>query len=195
MITTDAPAAADPATAAMMARAFVGDPAMAYIYPDRAGRARRLPALFRLQLRLDRGEGRVLQTPGGEAATLWLPPGHVAPGPLKMLREAPALWAALGWNVARGLRVSSAIEKHLPREPHWYLHFAACDPAHHGKGHGGRAIRAGLALADHDRVPAWLETATPANVPLYRSLGFVEQVSFEVPGGGPRFVGMMRPVQ
>jgi hypothetical protein len=59
---------------------------------------------------------------------------------------------------------------------------------------GGAAIRAGLALADADRTKAWLETADPANLPIYRALGFEIACTWQVPDG-PQFWGMMPPAR
>ena len=59
-----------------------------------------------------------------------------------------------------------------------------------GQAFGGRIIRAQTAMADAEGLPCWLETATPENVPLYERLGFVTQVEWDVPGGGPHFWGM-----
>jgi GNAT superfamily N-acetyltransferase len=84
------------------------------------------------------------------------------------------------------------IEKHLPKEPVWYLHYAGCDPAFQGKGYGGAAIRAGLERADQDGLPAYLETADEHNIPLYQSFGFAIKHSWQIPEG-PQFWGMQRP--
>ena len=56
--------------AAMLARAFADDPAMSWIFPDPAERARRLPRLFAILFDADAAGMRVV-TAGGEAATLW----------------------------------------------------------------------------------------------------------------------------
>lgn len=178
------------AIAAMLARAFRHDPAMSWIYPEEADRVARLPRLFALLYDED-AEGMRWTGAGGEAATLWRRPGApVKPGLGEMLRAAWPMWRALGGNIGRALAVSDAMAAHRPNAPHWYLHIAGCDPAHQGQGHGGRAIRAGLAQATG--VPTYLETATEANVALYRSLGFAVTGEWDVPRGGPHFWSMLR---
>jgi ribosomal protein S18 acetylase RimI-like enzyme len=97
----------------------------------------------------------------------------------------------LRFSILRGLEISNLIEKHLPQEPVWYLHFAGCDPDYQGKGFGGAAIRAGLERADQDGLPAYLETADEHNIPLYQSFGFAIKHSWQVPEG-PQFWGMQR---
>jgi ribosomal protein S18 acetylase RimI-like enzyme len=90
--------------------------------------------------------------------------------------------------------VADAIAAHLPDGRYHYLHFVGVKSAHQGKGWGGAIIREGLARADAEGLPTWLETATPENVPLYERLGFVTQVEWDIPKGGPHFWGMMRPI-
>ena len=179
------------AVAAMLARAFRDDPAMSFVFPDPRDRAVRLPRLFALLFDEDAG-GMRLVTAGGEAATLWQAPGAShTPTLWQMLRSAWPMWRALGGAIPRGLAVTNAIAAHMPAGEFWYLHIAGCDPAAQGQGHGGRAIRAGLAKTGG--LPAYLETATEANLGLYRALGFEVTGEWDVPGGGPHFWSMLRP--
>src|SRR3546814_16916727 len=90
------------------------------------------------------------------------------------------------------LRVQTSIDAHRPRGRFWYLHYVGVRPDHQGQGHGGRIIRAQTATADAERLPCWLETATPANVPLYERLGFVIAQQWVVAGGGLPVWGMKR---
>ena len=176
----------------MLARAFADDPAMAYIFPDPADRAKRLPRLFGLLFDGDALSGMRLVTTGGEAATLWRAPGQARSTPLDMLRRAWPLWRTFGGALGRALAVSGAIEAHFPTGDYWYLHIAGCDPAAQGKGHGGAAIRSGLARIVGSGLPTYLETATEKNVGFYRALGFQVTGDWSVPNGGPRFWSMLR---
>ncbi|QMW21980.1 GNAT family N-acetyltransferase [Sandaracinobacteroides saxicola] len=181
------------AALALLTAAFQSDPAMTYIWPDAASRARRLPALFAAIWDDDHAQGgTAFVTAGGEAATLWLPPGHQPLSLAAVLPRLPLFIRLLGGGFFRALANTQAMERHRPRYPHHYLHFAGCHPTHQGKGHGGRAIRAGLARADADGLPAYLETATPTNVPLYESLGFRTLHQWTV-GQTLPFWGMQRP--
>ena len=135
-----------------------------------------------------------LRSDGDEAAALWRAPGQAHSGTLEFLRSVLPLTATFGTALPRGLKVQGSIDAHRPKGRFWYLHYVGVRPAHQGKGHGGRIIRAQTAVADAEGVPCWLETATPENVPLYERLGFVTQIEWDVPGGGPHFWGMMRPV-
>ena len=123
---------------------------------------------------------------------MWRGPGRIHTGRWEMLRRLPALLWALGPNRARAMRVSDAINLHMPHGRYWYLHIAGCDPAHQGRGLGAAAVRAGLTRAA-GRLPAYLETATEANLGFYSGLGFAVTSEWRVPDGGPRFWSMLRP--
>lgn len=177
---------------ALLARAFADDPAMCFIFPDDADRARRLPRLFGMLFDRGGAAGMRLVTAGGEAATLWRAPGEVHVSRWAMLRTLPRLVGALGPNLSRALRVSDAIDMHMPAGSFWYLHLAGCNPAAQGQGFGAAAIRSGLRRVA-GRWPAYLETATEKNIGFYSGLGFAVTREWTVSGGGPRFWSMLRP--
>ncbi len=174
-----------------LARAFQNEPAFGYIIPDPQSRRAALNRAFPMFIREDMAKGVAYATPGCEAVTLWRAPGQAHDGLWDTIRLLPAYTASLRSGLMRGERISRHIAKHLPKEPVWYLHFAGCDPAHQGRGMGGAAIRAGLARADDDGVPAYLETADPKNLGIYIALGFEHIHEWDVPGG-PHFWGMQR---
>ena len=177
-----------------LARAFQNEEACSYIFPDPQDRARRLIAIFRVIIANDAPAGSIYQTQGGEAVTLWRAPGKASGTAWEFAKSLLPFIAALGPGIGRGLKISGLIEKHHPTEPFHYLHFAGCSPEHQGKGLGGAAIRAGLAQADADHLPAYLETATERNLGLYRSLGFEVIAEWSVTRGLP-FWGMLRPAR
>jgi ribosomal protein S18 acetylase RimI-like enzyme len=177
-----------------LARAFQNEEACSYIFPDPQVRARRLIAMFRVIVANDGAAGSIYQSEGGEAITLWRSPGKATGTSWEFARSLVPFIAALGSGIGRGLKISGLIEKHHPSEPFHYLHFAGCAPEHQGKGFGGAAIRAGLAQADADHLPAYLETATKGNLALYRSLGFEVVANWSVTHDVP-FWGMLRPAR
>lgn len=176
-----------------LAQAFQTDPALSWILPDPAHRVRALRSLFRTLVPADARAGVALHTIGDEAAALWRAPGLAHSGTMEFLRTVVPLVVTFGTALPRGLKVQASIDAHRPKTAFWYLHYVGVRPDHQGKGRGGRIIRAQTDVADHEGLPCWLETATPENVPLYERLGFVTQVEWDVPGGGPHFWGMMRP--
>lgn len=182
-----------PALIETLAQAFQTDPALSWILPDAGYRARALRSLFHILVPADARAGIALRAPADEAAALWRAPGQAHSGTMEFLRTVIPLVATFGTALPRGLKAQAGIDAHRPKGRFWYLHYVGVRPEHQGKGHGGRIIRAQTAVADAEGLPCWLETATPDNVPLYERLGFVTQVEWDVPGGGPHFWGMMRP--
>lgn len=185
---------ADAATQTLAA-AFRDDPAMCWMFPDAATRARRMPRLIHWMFHDHLRHGMVLGTPGCEVVTLWRPPGTVhehapltPPAVVRFIRM-------LGTAVLRAERADRMIGKHLPKgEGQFYLRMAGVRPDRQGQGLGGLAIRAGLAEADAKGLPAVLETATESNVGLYRSMGFELVDTWPVAKNGPTFWTMTRPV-
>ena len=176
---------------ATLAAAFQDDPVMGFIFPDPGDRRKRLPRLFAILFQGDGAHGACFMTQGAEAATLWRAPGEGHLGwPEKLRHGLPWLHAA-GLSLPRALAVSDASDAAHPREPHWYLHVVGCTPAAQGRGFGRAAIAPGLARADADGVPAYLETANEGNLPFYRGLGFEVTQEWRVPRG-PRHWSLLR---
>jgi ribosomal protein S18 acetylase RimI-like enzyme len=194
---TTRPARADerPVVADVLARAFIDDPAMSWLFPDRADRARRLARFFALSARLDADPGLwslALDASGSvAAATMWRPPGQWKTPFSAMVLHLVPLVRAFGTTLPRALSLQSMLEAHHPHTPHWYLQYAGCVPELQGRGLGGAAIRAQLAQCDAATLPAALETATPGNVGLYQSVGFAVTDEFDIPDG-PHFWSMWR---
>ncbi len=172
------------AVAAILARAFIADPVMRHLFPDDARRPAKLAQFFDL---VRRAEGDPADTliaadaaGNGAAVTVWRKPGEWRTPAAAMLRLAWPMLATFGLALPRALRVQSLLEANHPAAPHWYLEFAGCIPERHGRGLGGAAIRARLAATDAAGVPTALETANPANLPIYAALGYRVTGDFDV---------------
>jgi ribosomal protein S18 acetylase RimI-like enzyme len=75
---------------------------------------------------------------------------------------------------------------------HLYLATLGVDPPHQGRGVGAALLRSGLARADVQGLPCYLETMLERNLDFYRRFGFEVAGEAVVPAGGPRFWGMAR---
>jgi GNAT superfamily N-acetyltransferase len=176
-----------------LAAAFAPDPAFAWLMPGDAGREARLRHFFPALVRSAIAGGLVLTAPDHAAVTVWRLPGRLRPGRLEMLRALPALARAFGGGARRAGVLARSLEQHAPQgRAYWYLQFAGVRPDRQGQGLGGAAIRAGLERTDAAGLPAYLEAAKPGNVAIYEGLGFRVVDEWDVPGGGPRFWGMLR---
>lgn len=173
------------AVAGVLARAFVADPVMAYLFPDAASRVQRLQRFYDLIVRAEADPADWTIAGDDAAATIWRPPGKGSVPTATMLRLAWPMLRAFGSGLPRALRLQALLDVHHPAEPHWYLAFAGCVPEQQGRGFGGAAIRAKLAAVDAARLPAGLETATETNLGLYGALGFRVTGRFDFAPGQP----------
>lgn len=177
-----------------LAAAFQNDPAISWIIPDRAERARRLPRMFAWLWDDHQRHGIALGTPGCEAVTLWRLPGKVHHHDPLWPPEVARLLGIFGRRILRASTVGDAISAHLAKGEDWYyLRYAGVRPDCQGQGLGGLAIRTGIAEAAAAGKPTLLETATQANVGIYLRLGFAVHEEWDVPAnGGPHFWSMSR---
>jgi ribosomal protein S18 acetylase RimI-like enzyme len=128
----------------------------------------------------------------GAGIAVWIPPDareeHEAIGPAPPGGETEILSdhaeghaAFWGW-----------VGEHEPPEPLLYLSHIGVMPERQGEGLGTALMRDGLAGADRDGVPAWLETSIEANVAYYERFGFLTLVDEDAPDGGPHIWFMRR---
>jgi GNAT superfamily N-acetyltransferase len=177
----------------VLGRAFLEDPLFAWLVRG-ADRERRLQATFTcFAATAARTPGsRLLVSPERSAAALWLPPGAWRAGLREFLRTAPTLARAVRGGVPRGLRLQVVVERHHPREPHWYLEALGAVPQARGTGVGGRLLQPVLDQCDDARLPAYLESSNPRNWSFYERHGFVRGTPLPVPPGCPVVLPMRR---
>lgn len=179
----------------MLTRAFADDPLYHWLLRRESTRERYASRFFAWQLRRLLPQGQVTMTTDGAAVALWALPGRWRETAREALRLFVAIVPAMVTympSVVRGL--NQADHRH-PTEPHLYLALLGCDPPAQGEGRGSAALTPGLALADRDGLPAYLETSIERNVGFYARFGFrvVDQV--RMPGDGPQLWMMWRERQ
>jgi len=74
---------------------------------------------------------------------------------------------------------------HVPDEPCYFMDIVGVHPTARGTGVGRALVAHGLARASSERLPAFLETGNPDNVPLYEHLGFRLVKRANAPDRGP----------
>lgn len=162
---------------AVLGRAFQDDPLWTAIFPD--GRMRKLVAMFTALSKTTLAAGGIVEVTrevGG--AAMWMPPGRNE-GFWAFLRTGFALPRfALGLPARDRTLMLGTLQqfdirrKHLMPSPHWYLSAVGVDPGRQGEGLGSALVGSGMARADRDGRPIYLETETESNVRFYRRLGF-----------------------
>lgn len=177
------------AAAPLLAAAFAGDPAYAFVSPSGPARGPHLERLFAVHLDIDRdGGARVLAARrDGRLAGLavWFPPGARAGSVWSWLGHAARLGPVLRHPLCcwRGLRLQAAIDGARPRDPREaYLKLLAVDPPEHGRGTGTALLDAVVGRAAERGWSVYLETATAANEAYYRRRGFTRLADLAAPG-------------
>ena len=89
-------------------------------------------------------------------------------------------------------RLRMALERHHPRDPHWYLYAIGVRPDAQGRGLGSQLMMPVLAECDREGVGAYLETADPRNHSFYQRFGF-EIVGEVLASSAPKIWLMSRP--
>lgn len=176
---------------AVILLAFSADPIVRWTYPDPERFLSSFPALVRAFGGRAFAEGTALHIGAFLGAALWLPPGI---GPDEDTLEALLQDSVAADRQPEVLGLMEQMGEHHPREPHWYLPLIGVDPAHQRKGYGAALLAQALARCDRDRVPAYLESTNPANVPLYQRHGFDLLGTIQA-GSSPPLFPMLRPAR
>jgi GNAT superfamily N-acetyltransferase len=178
-------------TVEILLAAFRDDPAARSLYPTDLDYVRFYPGFVVAFGGCAFGAGCVDADPGGHGAALWLPPGvepdadavmdhmtaSIPPGRLSRL--------AAGFARQAGLR---------PAEPHWYLPWIGVVPEAQGMGIGSALLRDGLARADAERMPVYLEATTRRSASFFARHGFEAKTPIDLPAY-PEIVPMWRPAR
>lgn len=168
-----------------LVEAFEGDPACRSFWPELAAFRRHFPRF----VELFGGPAQADRTADSAGAAFWLAPG-VEPDPEPLMAHLEAtLPADRKAALLAGLEIQASLH---PHEPHWYLPFIGVRAEAQGRGIGAALLAHGLARADRNGLPVYLEATSRRSVPLYRRFGFGTIGVVESPGY-PEIFAMWRP--
>jgi ribosomal protein S18 acetylase RimI-like enzyme len=168
--------------------AFDADPAARWSWPRAADFLLNMPLAARAFSDEAFGLGTAYEIGDFAGVALWLPPGSSSDGEALaslIQRTAPAA------NQKDAAQVFEQMDGFHPREPHWYLPLIGVDPARQGQRLGDQLMIHALARCDADRLPAYLESSNPRNIPFYQRQGFEAIGRIQV-GSSPTLVPMLR---
>jgi ribosomal protein S18 acetylase RimI-like enzyme len=179
----------------ILADAFANDPVMNWVIPNKA----LYEPFYRIMLRrlfIDQ-EHTFVETEGRGAA-MWLPPGVSFEIPMNgaqmgliarlILTRGPRV-------IKRLLAVQETMARHHPRTPHYYLQSVGARQAHQGQGVGSTLLKHLTPQIDAAHMPAYLESSSERNVPLYERHGFEIFAEEKLGGAGPPMWFMLRPAR
>lgn len=171
--------------------AFVGDPAMRWIYPGASQYLGGFPKLVRALGQGAFEKGSAHQASAFAGVAIWLRPG-VHPDEVLLGQVIESTVDAR--HAPRVLEVLEELGRWHPREPHWYLPFIGVDTPSQRAGLGSLLLRHALRQVDDEHAPAYLETANPGNIPLYSRHGFELAATVNLPSA-PTLFPMVRPAR
>ena len=129
------------------------------------------------------------------AAAMWLPPGavHRVPMGFDQLYLVLRLLLHSGRKILPRLeQAQEVMSRHHPRQPHFYLHAIGVRKASQGLGLGSALLKHVTRRCDEEGMPAYLESSSPLNTPLYQRHGFEIQAEEAIGEGGPPLAFMWR---
>lgn len=184
------PSAAEART--LLARAYLGDPLMAWVFPDEEQRLHGAAAWLGVAVEryLVAGRAEWLRADDALAAVAFfrLPGDVLAPADGSLPTAGGLLHAIVGaaWaaQVSEGFAVARA-QAPAPDRPHAYLHFLAVAPGSQGRGHGGELLERAKARSAEIGVPLRLETTNPVNLPFYEAHGLTVRSEVRLGPTGP----------
>ena len=192
--TTIIPARSDQGAllADILADSFLYDPVMNWVIPN----TRLYAGFFRtLAETLFLPHQHAYLEKNGNGAALWLPPGVSFEMPV----TAGQVFMLLRLVLTRGpkviprlLAVQKTMEKYHPRQPHYYLQSVGARQASQGRGIGSALLKQVTPLCDRDQLPAYLESSSEKNLPLYERHGFEVFHRENIGGDGPPMWFMLR---
>ena len=175
---------------AVIMLAFATDPLTRWIYPDPHQYLRYFPDVVRLfgGNAFEHGTGYYVDAFSG--AALWLPPNvHPREEEMRKLLQQ----TVPKQNQEDVFAVLEQMGCCHPTEPHWYLPMIGVDPIQQGKGYGSALMQHALVPCDRENKLAYLESANPRNVPLYKRHGFETLATIQIGSSPPVFPMLRRP--
>jgi GNAT superfamily N-acetyltransferase len=170
----------------LFALAFHDDPTWSWAFPDPDRRHEQQRSYWGLMVNSALPLNWVWMTDGGEAASLWIPPGQPELSEEDERRFEPLLRELTGDRADEVMSLTDAFDANHPREqPHYYLSLLGTHPDHRGGGHGMALLAENLGRIDAEGAAAYLESSNPANDHRYERYGFEKVGAFSAPGGEP----------
>ena len=186
--------------AQVISQAFVDDPLISFILPFRATRIKTLLNFFRVygEISIKNKRGYGVGEPLQGIAYWKFPDQEDMSISIKALGKfLPLLFTMypIGYFRARAaLNQLDSLHKKYADGPHFYLDNLGVIASARGKGLSSKLIRPFLEMADSQKVIAYTDTVTPANVPLYEHFGFECVEQSRVPSMRITVFALRRPV-
>lgn len=157
----------------LLAAAFQDDPVWQWFAPDPERRARHLGPAFAQLIRRRVLEGTTWTNDELSGGAVWAAPGQWKTRRSEMWRLAVPMTRLIGLQHVSGRTSAlSAVDRHHPTEPHWYLAILGADPTRRGQGVGSALMAPMIERCDREGQAAYLESSKEENLAFYHRFGF-----------------------
>jgi len=187
--------------AQVIALSIVDDPLVSFILPSRATRVSTMVKFFRLygEISIKNNRGFGVGEPL-QGVAFWQAPsqGDLSISVRSLGKFLPLLFTRYPIGAFRARPITEQIDllhKKYADGPHFYLDNLGVLPSARGKGLSSKLIRPFLEMADEQKVIAYTDTVTLANVALYKHFGFECMEESHIPSTGITVFALRRPVQ
>ncbi len=181
----------------ILADSFCADPVWSWAFPEPQRRFGQLTQWWGLLLTgAQLNPESMWISDGGEATSVWYPPGAVELTRELEAKVEPLFQELVGQNQAtKIMEFMHGFESHRPMDtPHYYLSLLGTDTHSRGQGIGLALLKENLAWIDTYLMPAYLEASNPGNIALYERYGFEVKEEFTITDG-PTITTMWRPAR
>ena len=176
--------------------AFAQDPLWSHALASADGGTEHHARFWRLFIEGAMPSSWVWLTEGGEATSVWIPPGGTELNEAQEEELGKLARQLLGRRAEPYFQLLEDFDVAHPRkEAHYYMSLLGTHPEHSGRGIGMDLLRHNLGVIDDEGLPAYLESSNPANNRRYESVGFRPRGQFSYPGGGPVVTTMWRAAE
>jgi GNAT superfamily N-acetyltransferase len=165
-------------TVETLIRAFFDDPVFAWVLPDPATRAAKMRWLGHRWLRARERHDNLFVVEKARGLLVGVAPTGNPDVPFWSQLKVGLLTMPFVFGVhsfRRFLAVDADLKRRHAEEladPHYVIDILAVDPPSQGSGWGTRLLNGYLQLADQQRLPSYLVTNNPRNLPFYERAGF-----------------------
>jgi ribosomal protein S18 acetylase RimI-like enzyme len=165
---------------------------LAWFFEDVEGRADRVSRMMAFSVEVGLGRGHVYTTQNRRAAAIWSPPDVAMLDEHMGLSFATLLQELIGSDAETRLTAFAKMEEMHPHESHFYLFSLGTHAEYQGQGLGAEVVAPVLEICDAQRLPVYLESSNPRNIPFYQRHGFELRGELLLAEGGPSLSTMWR---
>jgi ribosomal protein S18 acetylase RimI-like enzyme len=170
-----------------LVRAYVEDPFMKeYYWRHAESYEKSADMVYRttIEMIVKESNHQLLISDDGKGVAFWYAPNAYKVNVLQVIAWLPRIIRHFGFKSLKPImNTFQSMDKHRPKEAHYYLNCIGIDPDHRGKGIGSALMNTILERCDRERCGAYLESTTETRQGFYKKFGFELVTKIDIPKG------------